>query len=76
MKILRGETGPDSQVAEKRAPDRPWAFRISFPPLVVYRGTPISWPDSWRDFGPDPEPQIPDPGTRQNDAKTIQIAKS
>jgi len=46
MKILRGETGPDSQVRRKRAPDRPWAFRISFPPLVVYRGTPISWPGS------------------------------
>ena len=26
----------------RRAPDRPWAFRRPSPPLVVYRGTPIS----------------------------------
>ena len=41
-KILGGLTGPSFTFSKKRAPDFPWAFRISFPPTVVYRGTPIS----------------------------------
>jgi len=76
MKISRGERPPDSEVRRKRAPDRPWAFRISFPPLVVYRGTPISWPDSGDILVQDLRPTGPFSGTRQNDAKTIQIVKN
>jgi hypothetical protein len=38
-----GCRGLGFQVRQKRAPDRPWAFHVRIPPLVVYRGT-LFWP--------------------------------